>query len=118
MKLLVPGVRYVSERDAGTHLDYRFVFLEGHAHAALHQLLIALLPGHALSFTEAGPDDCYLEARRTAHGFETKRGCHGAYGTWRASTIEETYRWLLSAAERVTDPSGELGALEYQKSLG
>lgn len=70
--------------------------------------LLAALPVEAEIFTpdpESG--DCRREVRRTAKGLEKKRGCHGAYGTWRGATLEECVAWLsdgLPAIGRLTKP--------------
>lgn len=116
MKPLVTGLRYVSERDAGTHWQYDFDFLEPDPSTALRALLCALVPGHAVLFPDPAPGDCYLEVRRTQHGFETKRGCHGAYGTWREASLDEAHQWLLPGARQAGSPVPPRGMLDYAKS--
>jgi len=116
MKPQVPGVSYVSERDAGSHWQYRFVLLDDDPAMALRRLLAELSPGHEVQFPEPGPDDCYLEVRKTPRGFETKRGCHGAYGTWSAASVEEAFQWLLPGAREAKDHSGIYGGLDFPKS--
>lgn len=116
MKPRVPGVSYVSERDAGSHWEYRFVFLEDDPATALRGLLAALSPGHEVHFPEPGPNDCYLEVRRTARGMETKRGCHGAFGTWHEASMEEAFQWLLPGAGQARGRSSIHGELDFRKS--
>jgi len=118
MKPQVPGVRYVSERDAGSHWQYKFVFLEDDPATALRELLAALSPGHEVLFPEPGPDDCYLEVRKTTRGFETKRGCHGAYGTWREASMDGALQWLLPGARQAGRHSSIHGGLDFPKPSG
>jgi hypothetical protein len=112
MKLSIPGITFLSERDAGSCVQYSFSFLVGEE---AHQLGLALanLPLDAeISVPDPRDGDCGLDARRTQHGFETKRGCHGRYGTWFAATHQEALAWLLpgaTAASKIARPGS--GAL-------
>jgi hypothetical protein len=115
MKPQVSGVRYLSEKDAGSRWEYTFVFLDADPNSALRQLLEALVPGHQMLLPDPMPGDCYLEARRTQHGFETKRGCHGAYGTWHEASIEEAHRWLLPGAQHAMLQMSNHGTLDFPK---
>ena len=117
MKIAVPGLVYLSERDAGTFLQYSFSLRCDDLSAALRELLMGLRPGHELSFEDPGESECYLEVRRTERGFETKRGCHGSYGTWRPSTFDEAHAWLLPGARRCNNSAVSSGQLEFRASL-
>jgi hypothetical protein len=111
----VAGIDYLSQREAGRHLQYTFVFVSAEPDDALRELLAALVAGHEVSFAEPGPDDCYLEARRTDAGFEIKRGCHGAYGIWRPASIDEALRWLLPGARAIATDSQGRGSLDFHQ---
>lgn len=67
--------------------------------AALARVLEALPPGAELSIDDPTVDDGALEARRTACGFECKRGRHGCAGEWRAATPEAAFGWLWAGVE-------------------
>jgi hypothetical protein len=59
--------------------------------------LLAALPVEA-EISTPDPDDaeCSREVRRTARGLEFKRGCHGAYGTWREAPLQQCVAWLAA----------------------
>lgn len=89
------GITVTAQRDAGSLMEYSFSFPQGNESTALSSVLEAMSAGHELSVPDPANGDCGLEARRIDHGFEIKRGCHGAAGTWRPATISETHAWLL-----------------------
>ena len=77
------------------------------ADSQLEPLLLAL-PLEAEIFTPVPEDaDCRREVRRTVKGLEFKRGCHGAYGTWRMGSLEQCVGWLsagTSVIGKLTKP--------------
>ena len=107
MDLSVLGIAVASKRDAGTLVQYLFCLPEGREDEVLFSLLRNMLIGSELSFADPTNGDCDLEAKRSGSGYEIKRGCHGAYGTWRTATLEEVHAWLLPgtlAAQRRARP--------------
>lgn len=77
---------------------------------ALFNLIHIVPPNTELSIIEVSFAECYHEVRVTNSGIELKRGCHGAYGTWKACTESEAVEWLLPGLEHVTK-NPRLGAL-------
>ena len=65
----------------------------------LHDVLSLLPVGGELSVPDVGLAECFREARRGVDGFEIKRGCHGAHGTWRSASLAEVEAWLLPGIE-------------------
>jgi hypothetical protein len=51
--------------------------------------------------------------RRTPEGYETRRGRHGASGTWGSASIDEAVRWLLPGARQARTPLEGRGTLDY-----
>lgn len=89
------GIAVTSQRDAGSLVQYSFSLPQGSETAVLLSLLEAMENSHELSVPDPANGDCSLEARRTGAGFEIKRGCHGASGTWRSASVSEAQCWLL-----------------------
>ena len=101
------GIAVTSKRDAGTLVQYSFGLPEGREDEVLFSLLNNMLNGYELSVSDPTNGDCDLEAKRSGSGYEIKRGCHGAYGTWRKATLEDAHAWLLPgalAARRLARP--------------
>jgi len=98
MTLTIPGINFSSVRDAGSCVIYSFAFPPGSEGEALDFILNHLVPNSEISVSDPANSDCSLEVRRTSNGLELKRGCHGAFGTWRAATIQEAMSWLLPGA--------------------
>lgn len=107
MDLSALGIAITSKREAGTLVQYSFGLPEGREDETLSSLLSNMLNGCELSVPDPTNGDCALEAKRSGSGYEIKRGCHGAYGTWRTATLEEVHAWLLPgalAARRLARP--------------
>lgn len=116
MKPAISGLNYLSERDAGTCWEYTFTFHDQDPAGALRQLLAVLSPEYQVLVPDPGPGDCFLEARKTQHAFEIKRGCHGSYGTWREASQEEAFAWLLPGAKLSRQYSSCYCTLDIPKS--
>jgi hypothetical protein len=89
------GINVREQRDAGTCMLYGFGFSRGSERELLRCLIGAMKPGHELSVADPKDGDCSLGVRRLGSGFEIKRGCHGASGTWRPASLEDAYEWAL-----------------------
>ena len=98
MDLVALGIAVSSKRDAGSLVQYSFGLPLGGEDALLAKLLNAMAVGCELSVPDPTDGDCALEVQRVRLGYEIKRGCHGAYGTWRSATPEEAHAWLLPGA--------------------
>lgn len=98
MKPEISGVAFSSERNAGSCTVLGFSFIRGQEAEAVANLLASLKIGSEVSVSDPAAGDCSLEIRRTKIGLEAKRGCHGAYGTWRPATQQEATAWLLPGA--------------------
>ena len=98
MTLSIPGINFSSVRDAGSCLIYSFAFPSGAESETLDSILNHLVSDSEISVSDPTNGDCALEVRRTSNGLELKRGCHGAFGTWRPATIQEAKSWLLPGA--------------------
>lgn len=85
------GIDVTSRRSAGARVQISCLPTE----SQLHSLLLELPVGGEISVPDIGSCECFREARRVKDGFEIKRGCHGAYGTWRAASLDEAEAWLL-----------------------
>jgi hypothetical protein len=99
MNLRALGIETSSSRNTGRRVQY-FCSLTG---LQLRALLPELPIGGEVLVPDLGENECYRECRRTNDGFEVKRGCHGAHGTWRPATLQEAEAWLgpgLAVAER------------------
>lgn len=120
MNLTSFGIAVTSKRDAGTLVQYSFGLPEGREDEVLSSLLSNMFSGCELSVSDPTNGDCALEAKRSGSGYEIKRGCHGAYGTWRTATLEEALAWLLPGAlalRRLARP-GFGAMLEVPKGAG
>lgn len=95
MKLSALGIKVRERRDAGSHDEYHFSFPSGAESSTLVALLEAMTPGQELSVPDPSNGDCSLEVRRGEEGYEVRRGCHGASGTWRPASLSESHSWLL-----------------------
>lgn len=98
MDLTIPSISISSVRDAGSCVIYTFGFPSGSESEALADILTQLPANAEVAVSDPTNGDCELEVRRTPDGFELKRGCHGAFGTWRAATFQECVSWLLPGA--------------------
>lgn len=98
MELTTLPVQVTASRDAGTGLSYTFHLSPESPIESLDAVVTALPQGGEISVPDVGGGDCFLEARRTPSGFEIKRGCHGAAGSWQAATHAETVVWLSRGA--------------------
>jgi hypothetical protein len=98
MNFAALGITVTSTRDAGTLVQYSFSLPKGREEASLSALLSNMVVASELALPDPQDAECEREVRRTLLGYETKRGCHGAYGTWRAATPEEAKAWLLPGA--------------------
>jgi hypothetical protein len=98
MKPQLDSLNFTFERDAGAFLIYTFVLNGKDPDQSLRKLLETIAVGAELLFDDPQAGDCYLEVRKTEDGFETKRGCHGAHGTWRKASIDDAFNWLLPGA--------------------
>ena len=87
-------IEVTTSRDAGTGQQIAFQIV-GDASTALARLLAAMPAGTEISASDPTNLDCALEVRRTQAGYEAKRGCHGAAGTWRPATAVAALDWLL-----------------------
>jgi hypothetical protein len=92
------GVQPSSVRDAGTQMQYTLPVPVAETETFISSLLGLLPIGGSLSVADPSNSDCDLEARKTASGFEVKRGCHGAHGTWVVATVESANSWVLPGA--------------------
>ena len=93
-------VEVTSSRDAGSGQQIAFR-ISGDASGALSNLLAAIPVGAEISASDPSNLDCALELRRTSGGYEIKRGCHGAAGTWRPSTAADAISWLLPGTQSI-----------------
>lgn len=98
MKIEIPGIVYNSQRDAGTCVQYGFGLAAGSERESIAALVSALPVGSEVGLPDPTNGDCVLEVRRTKSGYEAKRGCHGAHGTWRLTTEQEALAWLMPGA--------------------
>ena len=99
MNLRALGIETSSSRNTGRRVQYFCSLTELQLRALLPELPI----GGEVLVPDLGENECYRECRRTHDGFEVKRGCHGAHGTWRPATLQEAEAWLgpgLAVAER------------------
>lgn len=96
MNLSALGITVTSQRDAGSQIEYSFSFPQGSETVVLQSVLEAMENGYELSVPDPTNGDCSREVKRVAGGFEIKRGCHGASGTWRTAQTSEAHAWLLS----------------------
>ena len=98
MNFAALGISVTSERDSGPRVEYSFGLSQGSEDRLLSELLSNMPNGSELSVPDPTNGDCALEAKRKGGGYEVKRGCHGAYGVWRAATLAEAHAWLLPGA--------------------
>lgn len=98
MNFAALGISVTSERDAGSLVQYSFGLPQGSEAQVISELLTNMSDGSELSVVDPTNGDCALEAKRKGDGYEIKRGCHGAYGVWRAATKTEAHAWLLPGA--------------------
>lgn len=98
MKPDISSVVFSSERNAGGCVVYGFGFILGQEVEAVASLLATLQLGAEVSVPDPVSGDCSLEVRRSKVGFETKRGCHGMFGTWHPASEQEAAAWLLPGA--------------------
>jgi hypothetical protein len=96
------GLKKIGHNKAGSSIITKFIGGEEDPREALVALLCELPVGAEISAIEVGPAECFHEVRATASGLELKRGCHGAYGTWRKCTEAEAVEWLLPGLVAVT----------------
>jgi len=98
MNFAALGISITSKRDAGSLVEYSFGLAQGSEDRVVSELLTNMSDGSELSVLDPTNGDCALEAKRNGAGYEIKRGCHGAYGVWRAATLAEAHAWLLPGA--------------------
>lgn len=98
MNFVALGISVTSQRDTNTCVEYCFAFPLQSEPEALQSLLENMQPHEELSMVDPTNSDCSLEVRRMPSGFEIKRGCHGAFGTWRPCSLSEAHSWLLPGA--------------------
>ena len=99
MEPRIPGIEFSSRRDAGTCVQYTFGFSSDAEGELLSVVLAHLSMLSVISVPDPENGDCALEVRRAACGFEAKRGCHGASGTWRPASLTQAFEWLLPGAQ-------------------
>ena len=92
------GVENVGGRDAGTAWVWSFALLPGQEHATIEALLGCMEEGDEVAFPDPAAGECWRELRRTPTGWQRKRGCHGAHGTWRSCDAAEALDWLLAVS--------------------
>lgn len=103
MNLRALGIEPTSTRMAGRRIQHSCSLTE----AQLKTVLAELPVTGEVSVPDVGTGECFREARRGEIGFEIKRGCHGAYGTWRPASPQEVEAWLspgLAIAKRTCKP--------------
>jgi hypothetical protein len=103
MNLHSLGVEIGATRRVGSSVVYSCTLTE----PQLRQVVVGLPVGGEVGLPDVGEGECFREARRTQGGFEIKRGCHGAHGTWRPASQSEVLAWLfpgLAVAHRVARP--------------
>lgn len=93
MNLRALGIEPTSTHSVGQNIQYVCLASQGQ----LRALLAALPIGGEVAVPDVGGGECIREARRGHTGFEIKRACHGAYGTWRAASPEEAEAWVIPA---------------------
>lgn len=96
--LLLTGIKIISMRDAGTVLQFFLEFYSKNEPQQLSAVFSMMQVKDSLNIADPENGDCIREVRRIEMGFETKYGCHGAYGTWKDSNAIEALEWLLAAA--------------------
>lgn len=103
MNLRALGIEPTTTRTVGQRVQHSCSLTE----AQLRVLLAELPVGGEVSVPDVGAGECFREARRGGTGFEVKRGCHGAHGTWRPASPQGVEAWLvpgLAVAERTCRP--------------
>jgi hypothetical protein len=98
MNFTALGIPVRSKRDAGTFVEYAFVFPENSESLILQGLLESMQKNDELSVVDPENLECSFDVRLAQSSFEMKHGCHGAHGTWQACIIEEAHAWLLPGA--------------------
>ena len=95
MNLPLIGVPVLFERDAGTLVLYALAFPQGCDLQSVAMVLLNIPVEAELSATDPADCECELEVKRVPGGYATKRGCHGAFGTWNQTSLQEAAGWLL-----------------------
>ncbi len=98
MDLTAFGVQVTAERDAGLLTIYSLRLPSDQEEPALFALLKAMPDGSELSVIDPETGDGSLDVRRNKGAWETKRGRHGAYGTWKPASLDDAVVWLLPGA--------------------
>jgi hypothetical protein len=95
MNHLSIGIPTRFERDAGTLTLYSLTF-PGETDVQSVATVLASIPIESeVSVLDPANGDCELEVKRAENGYATKRGCHGAFGTWHKASLQEAATWLL-----------------------
>lgn len=87
-------IEVLSVRDLGLSSQVEFRLSGENQFDALKLVLDALPVNGEVCVPDPEVGDCYREVRRTPGGYELKRGCHGAAGTWRSAQMGEPFEWL------------------------
>lgn len=98
MNLTAFGIQVTAKRNAGLHTSYSFGLPSDQLESTLLALLKGMPDGSELGVIDPETTECLLEARRTGGAWETKRGCHGAHGTWKPASLHDAVAWLLPGA--------------------
>lgn len=96
----LPGVSSAGCRDAGAFLQSGFALVPGQERIALEAILVRMREGDEVALADPDAGECWRELRRAAGGWQSKRGCHGAHGTWRDCDADEALAWLLEVAHQ------------------
>ncbi len=103
--------------DRGTFIEYRLALTGSTASPALGQLLAQLPEGAEVTVQEPDQGECYHQCQRLSGSLEVRRACHGALGSWRAATEEESVAWLLPGLLLSSvDPKHEQGVVRVPTS--
>ena len=101
----IPGVRFVSSRDAGTCVVHQFAFVASQELQAVPELLRHLQPGYEVCMQAWSADEAYLEVRRLGTQLQVRTSHHGTSGTWAAATLDDARELLSSTAPHVNGSS-------------
>ncbi|MGV3661902.1 MAG: hypothetical protein ACO1TE_17070 [Prosthecobacter sp.] len=95
----IPGVTFLSSRDARTWVVHQFAFVPGEEAQGLMGLLRHLQPGDKICVEDQrAADERYLEVRRTGTEFQIQTSHHGTSGTWKAASFDEALAFLAPSA--------------------
>jgi hypothetical protein len=101
----IPGIRMLSERDAGTCVVYEFAVIPGEEQLGVTALLGHMKDGHHVCVSGVGNVESYLEVRRPRGGFEIRTSHHGSSGSWRSASAVEAQEFLAPSALLLTGTS-------------